>query len=401
MPLNFSQNPPLSLYIHIPWCVKKCPYCDFNSHLSQSENEMDYIQALIEDLEQELPLVWGRKIESIFIGGGTPSLFSAHAFEVLLSNIRARIGIHPQAEITLESNPGTAEADKFKGYKEAGITRLSLGIQSFNDVYLQKLGRIHDAQQAFNAINFAKEAGFKQINLDIMYGLPEQTLEQALNDLNSAISHQPQHISWYQLTIEPNTYFYSKPPPLPDQDLIENISLEGIELLSQKGYKRYEVSAFAQQDCNCFHNLNYWQFGDYLGIGAGAHSKITHVPSGKILRRQKAKIPQTYLNPAKPYLSHEHAIDKAELPLEFMLNALRLPEGVKSQLFQQRTGLMLETIQPILDKLRSQDLLKLEEGYLKPSSKGFDFLNHTLSFFDADEVRHLLPQQRISIKNIH
>ncbi len=407
---HFLQNPPLSLYIHIPWCVRKCPYCDFNSHLPGQHSlsseflsgvdEKRYVQALLEDLEQDLPLVWGRPIESIFIGGGTPSLFSATSIDQLLSGVRARIPLKPFAEITLEANPGTVEAEKFCGYYQAGITRLSLGIQSFHNKLLQQLGRIHNGFQAVDAFHLARTAGFKQINIDVMFGLPRQDVELALTDLKQATALAPEHLSWYQLTIEPNTRFYSSPPPLPSADLTAEIAETGINFLKQQGYARYEVSAFAQSSLStfdpthyqCQHNLNYWQFGDYLGIGAGAHSKITHVPSGKILRRQKTRQPDTYLNPDKAFLASQQTIASGELPLEFMLNALRLPEGVKTRLFQAHTGLNPLFIEPIVKKAVQRQLMKNWPERIQPTALGLRFLNDTLALFFSDQFTTLNPE---------
>ncbi|MDX1519970.1 MAG: radical SAM family heme chaperone HemW, partial [Gammaproteobacteria bacterium] len=296
--LSFRESIPLSLYIHLPWCVRKCPYCDFNSHESGTveAREMAYVDALVSDLDTSLPEIWGRRIHSIFIGGGTPSLFSPAALERLLQACQARLNPYPDTEITLEANPGTAEAKKFRDYRALGINRLSLGIQSFSDTCLQKIGRIHDAREARAAIEMAHTAGFAEINLDLMYGLPGQSLEDAMGDLETAIDFQPQHLSWYQLTLEPNTVFAARPPPLPGEDLVFNMQERGQDLLQDHGYQRYEVSAWSRPDGQCRHNLNYWQFGDYLGIGAGAHSKITDVARGTVSRMTRHRIPERYID---------------------------------------------------------------------------------------------------------
>ena len=407
----FQQNPPLCLYIHIPWCIKKCPYCDFNSHVVSTktvdsktltdENEKYYVQALLSDLEQDLPLVWGRSIEHVFIGGGTPSLFSAAAFDQLLSGIRARIPLKPFAEITLEANPGTAEAARFQGYFDAGINRLSIGVQSFHNDQLKQLGRIHDSTQAINAFQMARTAGFKQINIDLMYGLPGQNVGQALSDLKQAISLHPEHLSWYQLTIEPNTHFYSSPPTLPSEELSYQISEAGLCLLQQEGFTRYEVSAFARDNHISQHNLNYWQFGDYLGIGAGAHSKITHVPDNSILRRQKTRQPVTYLEPEKPFLAKQQSIDVNELPLEFMLNALRLPKGVESKLFQAHTGLNPQLIDPLVKKAMQKQLMQNWPERIQTTETGLAFLNDTLALFFSDVIKPQPEQQIIPVTHIN
>ncbi|MDH5379138.1 MAG: radical SAM family heme chaperone HemW, partial [Gammaproteobacteria bacterium] len=351
-----DSNPPLTLYVHIPWCVQKCPYCDFNSHqIKSSLDEKKYLNALMEDLEGDLPLIWGRPIQSIFIGGGTPSTFNPEAIAQLLSDIRARVKISPFAEITMEANPGTVDQARFKGYREAGINRLSLGIQSFNDEHLKALGRIHDSKSARNAIEAAKKAGFENFNLDLMFGLPNQSKAQAKSDLSIAIEFDPTHISYYQLTIEANTYFAQFPPALPDDELIDESHDTGIECLAENGYRRYEVSAFAHKDYECFHNRNYWEFGDYLGIGAGAHSKITHVPSERFLRRWKHKHPKDYLGASK--LAGETEIEKDQLVSEFMMNALRLIQGFNLSLFQARTGLAYDSISTGLKRGRELGLL--------------------------------------------
>ncbi len=399
---SFRQNPALSLYIHFPWCVKKCPYCDFNSHeVSTNFDEENYIDSLLLDLETDLPMIWGRPIETIFMGGGTPSLFSAKAIDRLLSGIRARVQLQPNAEITLEANPGTAEANNFKGYRDAGVNRLSLGVQSFNNEALLKLGRIHDAQQAITAFQQARDAGFERINLDLMHGLPGQTLQLALHDLKTATELKPEHISWYQLTLEPNTVFYSKPPILPDEDVQFEIFQAGIEHLASEKFMRYEVSAFCQPGEASNHNLNYWSFGDYLGIGAGAHSKITHVPNTQILRRQKTRQPETYLNPEKSFLASELPIKIEELPLEFMMNALRLCEGVEEQLFSINTGLPKQLLNDAITEALEHKLMQNWPERIQPTAHGLQFLNNTLALFFSEKFPQLNTSNQISITQLN
>jgi putative oxygen-independent coproporphyrinogen III oxidase len=365
--------------------VKKCPYCDFNSHeFSPSGFEEDqYIDALIRDLEIELPRVWGRTINTVFIGGGTPSLFSPESLDKLLSAIRARLNIHPAIEITLEANPGTAEAEKFRGYREIGINRLSLGVQSFNDKYLQALGRIHDAAQAQYAIELTKDAGFDNFNIDLMFGLPEQTIDDALNDLEKAVAQSPTHISWYQLTIEPNTVFNSKPPTLPSDDDIWNMQEQGQSFLERNNFKQYEISAYAKDKHTALHNMNYWEFGDYLGIGAGAHGKITNVAEKKIERFTRHKIPKRYIDLAgsDAVITEIKSLTREELPLEFMMNALRLTAGVSPHLFSDRTGLPLKSAEKELMLAEKQGLIDWQLDELKPSSKGLRYLNELLELF--------------------
>ena len=339
---NFTALPPLSLYIHIPWCVRKCPYCDFNSHKSPDNlPEQAYIDALIRDLEQEIPHVWGRTVQSIFIGGGTPSLFSAEAFDRLFSAIRALIPLSSHAEITMEANPGTFEAQRFADYLDLGINRLSIGVQSFNDQSLTALGRIHDSKQAIKAIETAHKVGFENFNIDLMFGLPHQTEKTAKNDVTTAIALEPSHISYYQLTLEPNTLFYQQPPQLPDEDPIIDWQIANQKRLANAGYHQYEVSAYAKNNQRCQHNINYWQFGDYLGIGAGAHGKISDAAKQSITRRSKQKQPQAFIDKAgtdAAILSEEN-ITKADIGFEFMLNALRLTDGFPTPLFYQHTGI--------------------------------------------------------------
>ena len=382
--LTFHQNPPLSLYVHLPWCVKKCPYCDFNSHETASLTEEDaYIEAVIRDVETELPRIWGRTISSVFIGGGTPSLFSADAIEKLMSALRARLNIHPEREITMEANPGTAEAEKFKAYRQAGINRLSIGIQSFNDGHLKSLGRIHNSKEALRAIDLAKSAGFENINLDLMFALPEQSIDDALGDLKIVVEQAPTHISWYQLTIEPNTVFYSKPPKIPNDDDSFLMQEQGQAYLENNGYMQYEISAYAKDKATSLHNLNYWQFGDYLGIGAGAHGKITNVAQGKIERFVRHKIPKRYIELAgsDTVITETKTLNRNDLPLEFMMNAMRLKSGIDSSLFLQRTALPLKSIEKNLSLAAEAGLLDWQLDNIKPTQFGQRYLNDLLEMF--------------------
>lgn len=383
--LTFHENLPLSLYVHLPWCVRKCPYCDFNSHEAghNALKEKVYADALIRDLETELPQIWGRRINTIFIGGGTPSLFSAEAIDRLMAELRARLNFYPDIEITMEANPGTAEAGKFQAFRKTGINRLSIGVQSFDNEKLKQLGRIHDANEAGAAIQMAKSAGFAEINIDLMFGLPEQTIDEALSDLQSAIDQEPQHISWYQLTIEPNTIFYSKPPTLPEDDLIWEMQERGQELLAQQGYRQYEISAYAKENHQCLHNLNYWQFGDYLGIGAGAHGKLTDVAAGSVTRKAKHRIPERYIELAgsDAVAGAGKVLSKDDLKLEFMMNVLRLNEGVHPSLFMQRTGLPLSDIQLQLKEAEAKELIEWNLHSLKPTARGRRYLDDLLQMF--------------------
>ena len=401
----FTDNPPLSLYIHIPWCVKKCPYCDFNSHAVKGEiDEQAYLEALTLDLQQDLPLIWGRRINSIFIGGGTPSLLSPEFYEQLFSNIRSLILIQPGAEITLEANPGTAEASRFLGYFQSGINRISLGVQSFDDQQLQSLGRIHNSSQVFKAYDMAINAGFKRINLDLMYGLPQQSVEQGLHDLQQAINLKPQHISWYQLTLEPNTVFYANPPQIPEEDSLETLMNLGLERLQQNDYHRYEVSAFCQSGEESRHNLNYWQFGDYLGIGAGAHSKITYALKQQILRRHKFKQPRSYMDNSRAYLAAETEIETQEIPLEFMLNALRLIKGVPVDLFAKHSGLPANRLDKVIRNAQKKGLMENWPTRIQTTALGLNYLNDTLSYFFSEEFEPfkntLSKENIIQIKQI-
>ena len=429
---NFTSLPPLSLYVHLPWCARKCPYCDFNSHQARAAiPEADYVAALIADLEHDLPRVWGRPVRSIFIGGGTPSLFSPAAIDGLLSGIHARLPVMPDAEITLEANPGTSDTERFKGFRDAGVNRLSIGIQSFDDQKLKALGRIHDRGQALRAAEAARAAGFDNVNLDLMFGLPGQTVDQALADLRTAIAQQPAHLSVYQLTIEPNTLFHARPPTLPDDDILWAMQEQLQALLAANGYRQYEVSAYARAGHECRHNLNYWIFGDYLGIGAGAHAKLTDagggpqgrgsaagsttpgeddskdgggravsgtaaeeveprreqrpgMPGAAITRLWKVKQPKDYLIRASglDVIGGEQRLTEREAGLEFMLNALRLTNGFNASLFEERTGLSLDAVQAPLARARSLGLIAWERNTIRPTERGQRFLNDLAALFD-------------------
>jgi oxygen-independent coproporphyrinogen-3 oxidase len=383
--LEFRHPPPLSLYVHIPWCVRKCPYCDFNSHEGRGEiPEAAYIAALLADLESALPLVWGRKVSSIFFGGGTPSLLSGPAVEQLLSAMRTLLPVAPDAEITLEANPGTVEAGKFAAFRDAGVNRLSLGIQSFNPTHLKALGRIHDGGEARRAIGIAA-AHFDNFNLDLMYGLPGQTLAEALADVEAALAFTPPHLSCYQLTIEPNTAFGSAPPVLPDSDLCADMQ-EAIEARLARGenaagYTHYETSAFALPGRQCRHNLNYWTFGDYLGIGAGAHGKLTL--HDRVLRQMRWKQPRQYIDKVGQGtpLQEEFAVETADMPFEFMMNALRLNQGFDAALFEARTALPLLVVENHLRHAEQDDLIARGGGRIAPTERGRHYLNRLLERF--------------------
>ena len=381
--------PPLSLYIHIPWCVRKCPYCDFNSHESSSHEgksipEQEYVAQLLRDLQYDLPYVQDRPLQTIFFGGGTPSLFSGQAIKNILDGVRKKIPFADDIEITLEANPGTAEAEKFHDFRDAGVNRLSIGVQSFYPHHLQALGRIHDSAQAKQAVQIAQAAGFTRINIDLMHGLPEQTVDEALADLQQAIALGVSHLSWYQLTIEPNTAFYSRPPVWPVDDTLWDIQQAGLALLHQEGFTQYEVSAFSRDGEACRHNLNYWQFGDYLGIGAGAHGKVTLPHERRILRYNKSRLPRDYLQRDSCCVAGQYDLADADLPFEFMMNALRLAQGVPGTLFAQRTGLPLEAIEPLWRDLQARGLVVEGGAQLATSPRGFLFLNDVLAAFLAD-----------------
>ena len=371
--------PPLSLYIHVPWCVRKCPYCDFNSHAIRGElPEQAYLAAMVEDLKQDLALVRDRPIDSVFIGGGTPSLMSGDFYERLFEQLHEHLSFRPEAEITLEANPGTLEAGRFEHFRRAGINRLSIGVQSFQPEHLQALGRIHDRDAALKAIASAREAGFDNFNIDLMHGLPGQTPEQALADLETALAQQPSHLSWYQLTIEPNTEFFSRPPALPDDDRLWNIYRTGADYLRSQGFKDYEVSAWSRPGRESRHNLNYWTFGDYLALGAGAHGKIS-TADGRIFRYWKTRQPEAYLNRIGSRTAGSEDIEPGERPLEFMMNALRLTGGVAESWYCERTGLPLSSVEVKLKELRAKGLLA--QSGIKTTELGQRYLNSVLEQF--------------------
>ena len=386
--IQLTSNPPLSLYIHLPWCERKCPYCDFNSHDASHMDERAYIRALIEDVQQELPLIWGRQIHSIFIGGGTPSLFSAAAIQQLVSELRALLNFSPAIEITMEANPGSADESRFAGYRDAGVNRLSIGIQSFDSASLKRIGRIHDGAQSLAAVQKARDAGFDNINLDLIFALPAQSIEQALADVERAIALQPQHISQYQLTIEPNTLFHSRrPEQLPDDDTAWEMQQQAQTMLGEAGFAQYEISAFAQTGRRSQHNLNYWQFGDYLGIGAGAHGKITLPGEGRVVRRMRTRQPQAYLEQtAKQRIREQSELSEQDLVFEFMLNALRLTDGFPLALFSERCGLVQTVLQPPLQQAQQLGLITLQNGHIKPSAHGLQFHNDLQALFLEVEI---------------
>ena len=387
--LTLGSLPPLSLYVHLPWCLKKCPYCDFNSHEwtgSAGDAELPeqrYIAALMADLESSLPLIWGRTVHSVFIGGGTPSLFSPEAIDRLLADIRARLRIAPDCEITLEANPGTFEKNRFRAFRRAGVTRLSIGVQSFDNQHLAALGRVHDRAQAIAAVEEAAQA-FDTFNLDIMYALPGQTLQKLEQDMQVALELAPRHISIYQLTVEPNTYFAKFPPVIPDDDTAYAMLDKITEMTALAGLQRYEVSAYAAAGHRCFHNLNYWQFGDYLGIGAGAHSKLSF--AHRVVRQVRFRDPKLYMSNALAgrAVAQAHEVSRADLPFEFMLNALRLKDGFKLQDFAEKTGLPFTAIQAGLDEAERKKLIERDFVRVKPTERGLDFLNDLQMLFLAN-----------------
>lgn len=380
---------PLSLYIHFPWCVRKCPYCDFNSHETGAVSQREYVAAMLRDLDRTLPDVWGRSLSSIFIGGGTPSLFDPQVLDDLLQQLRARFAFPPQREITLEANPGTVDEKRFSEFHSAGINRLSLGIQSFDDQKLESIGRIHSGSDAHRAIDVARQAGFDNINVDLMFGLPHQGIDDALNDLDMAIAAQTSHLSWYQLTIEPHTAFSHHPPTTPDDDQLWEMSRVGRERLASSHLQQYEISAFAAANRQCQHNLNYWQFGDYVGIGAGAHEKITLPAPHTIRRRSKQRSPERYLQcvmAGQPDQTEEFP-DHRLLPLEFMMNALRLAQPLDLALFEERTHLSRECLRAPLARAEAMELLTFEQGQVTTTDKGKDHLNLLLELFvNIDEA---------------
>ena len=378
---RLSVLPPLSLYVHLPWCLSKCPYCDFNSHEARGEvPEGAYVEALIADLEFALPSIWGRRIGSVFLGGGTPSLFSAKAIEGLLAALRARVRLSPDAEVTLEANPGTFEREKFSGFRDAGVNRLSLGVQSFHPAHLAALGRVHDEKEARAAASAALEI-FGNVNLDLMFALPAQTLADARADIAEALAHQPPHLSFYHLAIEPNTLFHRRPPPLPDEDTAADMMDMVESSLTEAGYVHYETSAYARPGSECRHNLNYWRFGDYLGIGAGAHSKLSFPE--RIVRQVRVKHPQQYLEHAargEPLLE-EREVGRDDVGFEFMLNALRLTEGVPAALFAERTGFPLAVVEKGLAEAERRGLLERDYARIRPTALGRRFLNDLQAIF--------------------
>lgn len=392
------QLPPLSLYVHVPWCIRKCPYCDFNSHQANNDiPEAEYVAALRFDLEQDEVLAQGRTLTSIFFGGGTPSMLSANAIANILKDAEAIIGFESDIEITLEANPGTFEQEKFSGFRAAGVNRLSVGIQSFSDQQLKLLGRVHGRDEALRAIKVARNAGFDNVNLDLMHGLPEQSVDAAKADLQQAIDLGPEHLSWYQLTIEQNSAFYSAPPVLPEEEILADIQDAGIELLANAGYEQYEISAYARAKKYARHNLNYWQFGDYLGTGAGAHSKITLPAHDKIMRMWKTRLPKHYLDAAHQQKistnlqGHQNVfgggsdlLTAESIPLEFMMNALRLNDGVPADYFQRHTGQDWSLVASTWAALEAQNLVENIEGFIRPTALGRRFLNRVLQQFIHD-----------------
>ena len=377
-----ANLPPLSLYIHIPWCVQKCPYCDFNSHALKGEvPHDDYVQHLLADLDNDAAMAQGREISTIFIGGGTPSLLSGPAMQTLLDGVRARLTLRADAEITMEANPGTVEADRFVDYQRAGVNRISIGVQSFEQTKLTRLGRIHGPEEAIRAARLAHALGLRSFNLDLMHGLPDQTLEDALEDLRQAIALNPPHLSWYQLTIEPNTLFGSRPPVLPDDDALWDIFEQGHQLLSAAGYLQYETSAYAKPGYQCQHNLNYWRFGDYLGIGCGAHGKITY-PDGRIIRTAKTRHPRGYMQ--GNYLDKQHEVETADKPFEFFMNRFRLLEAAPRAEFTRYTGLTEEIIRPQIDQALNLGYVVETPEEWQITEHGKLFLNSLLELFLAD-----------------
>ncbi|GAA72704.1 radical SAM family heme chaperone HemW [Pseudoalteromonas sp. BSi20439] len=374
--------PPLSLYVHVPWCVQKCPYCDFNSHGQKGDiPEAEYVQHLIDDLKADLHLVQGRKIHSIFIGGGTPSLLTGAAYTRLLNEVDSLIGLADKCEITLEANPGTVETGRFKDYVKAGINRISIGVQSMQNDKLKALGRIHGADEASYAAQQASEAGLNSFNLDLMHGLPGQSLDDALSDLKQIIALNPPHISWYQLTIEPNTQFASKPPTLPQDETLWDIQEQGQALLAQAGYQQYEISGYAKPGFQCQHNLNYWRFGDYLGIGCGAHGKVTDAKTGVITRTEKVKHPRGYMDIIKPYLYKSWQVEQDDLAFEFFMNRFRLTEPCPIEDYSALTNQPLQSQQAALNKAINTGLLIEKDGHWQVSLKGHRFLNDLLELF--------------------
>lgn len=379
---TFNSLPPLSLYIHIPWCVRKCPYCDFNSHqVRDGIPEDQYVDALLSDLDEQVESVAGRSLTSLFFGGGTPSLFSPQAIERILNGVKKRLSFDTDIEITLEANPGTVDEARFTGFRQAGVNRLSMGLQSLQNEKLKALGRIHDREYALRAVDAAINAGFDNFNVDLMHGLPNQSLADALSDLKDALAFQVPHLSWYQLTIEPNTFFHHQPPTLPEDDVLWEIQDKGKEVLQKAGLIQYEISAYAREGHECVHNRNYWEFGDYLGIGAGAHGKITDLTTQSVMRRWQVKNPKDYLDPEKKFTASTNQLSSSDLKFEFMLNALRLTNGVNASLFTERTGLPLSSLEPQLAFAKEKKLLLDRADILCPTELGQRFLNDVISLF--------------------
>ena len=376
--------PPLGLYVHLPWCERKCPYCDFNSHEADTIPETRYVDALLRDLDADLPQVAGRSVETVCIGGGTPSLFSGKAIAALMRGIAERVPLAPDFEATMEANPGSAEAEKFAAFRDAGVNRLSVGVQSFSNAELQALGRVHNAEQAHRALEYARTAKFNSINIDLMHGLPGQGVSGAAADLCAAINHTPEHISWYQLTIEPNTVFFKRPPALPVEDALADIQEGGETNLSTNGYTQYEVSAYSKDGYRCRHNLNYWHFGDYLGIGAGAHAKLT-LADGEVRRYHKRRQPGEYMaSVAGEFVAGSRQLAKDDLVGEFMLNALRLNNGFSMDLFEARTHCDSGAVAPTIESLQERGLLQLEGRRVSTTARGRNFLNDVLAQFLPD-----------------
>lgn len=378
----------ISFYVHLPWCVRKCPYCDFNSHELEpdSDKQSEYVKALKKDLTFALPEIQDREVQSIFFGGGTPSLFKDNSMRELLRFIKQQMQLADDCEISLEANPGTAEADRFAAYRDAGVNRLSIGVQSFDDTALQRLGRIHSADEASNAVSLARKVGFDNINLDLMYGLPEQSLEEALADLDNACAGEPEHISWYQLTLEPNTVFYKHPPRVPEEDEIWEIQCRGQSKLDEAGYRQYEISAYSTPGRECQHNLNYWRFGDYLGIGAGAHSKLSDPLSGKRVRLARHRIPQSYMAAAgtASAIAEKRALTESDLLLEFMMNRFRLNAGFSIAEFEKYTGLRAAFLSPFAEEASSRELIEIYDDFLQTTVRGRNHLNELLGIFMQD-----------------
>jgi len=378
------RNPPLSLYVHMPWCVRKCPYCDFNSHTAPDELPAEeYIQALVADLEQDLPLIWGRPVQSVFFGGGTPSLFSADHIATFLSSVRALLDLRPDVEITLEANPGTVERDSFTAYAQAGVNRVSLGVQSFDDVLLKRIGRIHGRQEIERSLQSLHSAGMSNFNIDLMFALPGQSLAQSGRDIELAIKAGPAHVSFYQLTIEPNTAFAAQPPGLPADDLAWDMQQAGLDTLQSNAYRQYEISAFALADKQSRHNMNYWRYGDFLAVGAGAHGKITMAAEGRVQRFAKHRHPKRYLQGLKTgdWRAETRYLNEEELVFEFFLNQLRLKQGVRIEDFEARTGLAWTIVESRVQKAVEKGLLVTQHGYVSPTLLGWRFVNDIQQMF--------------------